>query len=273
MTHIIKASGEKEKFNRKQLVETLLKAGASKEFANKVVRDLEGQLYDGISSKEILKRILKLLEENPEVWARYDLKRAIMSLGPSGFPFEEYFAQILQNYGYKTKVGTVMKGKKITHEVDIIAHKVKRYMVECKYHNRVGIHTKSKSALYTYARFLDLKDSFDFSWLVTNTHCSKDVIEYAKSVDMKITSWKYPIGESLQELIMKKGLYPITILKSVKGDDKIKLYNSKIMLAKDLAGQSLKKLAVKTELSENVLKRIVDEANKICGIYVGGGRK
>ena len=273
MTHIIKASGEKERFNGKQIVETLLKAGASRKFANEVVGELKGQLYDGISSKEILKRILKLLEENPEVWARYDLKRAIMSLGPSGFPFEEYFAQILQNYGYKTEVGTVMSGKKITHEVDIVAHKVKRYMIECKYRNRVGAHVKSKSALYTHARFLDLKENFDFSWLATNTHCSPDVMEYAKSVNMKITSWKYPAGESLQELIMKKGLYPITILKSVKGDDKIKLYNAKVMLAKDLTGQNLKNLSNKTGLSNSVLRGIIDEANKVVGLYVGGGKR
>ena len=39
------------------------------------------------------------------------------------------------------------------------------------------------------------------------------------------------------------------------------------MLAKDLAGQNLKKLAVKTGLSENVLHEIVNEANKIVGVY------
>lgn len=272
MIHIIKASGEREKFNGRQIVETLLKAGASLEFANDVLKKLEEQIYEGITSKEILKKTLKLLEKNPDVWARYDLKRAIMSLGPSGFPFEEYFAQILKNYGYEVRVGDIMKGKKITHEVDIIAHKVKRYMIECKYHNRVGIHTKSKSALYTYARFLDLKENFDFPWLATNTRCSPDVLEYAKSVNMKITSWKYPVGESLQDLIMKKGLYPITILKSVKGADKEKLYEAKIMLAKDLAGQNLKKLAVKTGLSEVVLQGIVNEANKIVGVYVRSGR-
>ena len=72
---------------------------------------------------------------------------------------------------------------------------------------------------------------------------------------------------------MKKGLYPITILKSVKGDDKLKLYEGKIMLAKDLAVQNLKKLAVKTGLSEKVLQGIVDEANKIVGLYIGGGKK
>ena len=35
---------------------------------------------------------------------RYDLKRAIMSLGPHGFTFEEFFSQLLQNYDYETKI-------------------------------------------------------------------------------------------------------------------------------------------------------------------------
>jgi len=275
MIYIIKASGEKERFNKNQVIATLLKAGASQKFANEVVAELVKKLYNEISSKEILKIILSLLEKQPEVWARYDLKRAIMSLGPSGFPFEEYFAQILKNYGYNVKVGQILKGKNITHEVDIVAHKVKKYMIECKYHNKRGIQTKSKDALYTYARFLDLKGSknFDFPWLATNTKCSFGVKKYAKGVNMKITSWKYPKKGNLQELIMKKGLYPITILKSIGEKTKEKLYHAKIMIAKDLAGYNLDSLMKKTGLSAEMLKKIIDEANKIIGVYFSEQRK
>jgi predicted RecB family endonuclease len=55
-----------------------------------------------------------------------------MSLGPSGFLFEQFFSEILKNYGYKTKINVFLKGKIITHEIDIIAEKNKKYMIECK---------------------------------------------------------------------------------------------------------------------------------------------
>jgi hypothetical protein len=105
-----------------------------------------------------------------------------MSLGPSGFPFEIYFAKILENYNYKTKVDNIIPGKIILHEVDIIAEKnKKKYMIECKYHNEIGVHTKLHVAMYTYARFLDVK-KYDIPWLVTNTKCVDVALDYAKGV-------------------------------------------------------------------------------------------
>ncbi len=268
MTYITKASGKKERFDKKKIFKTVLKAGASEQFAEKIADKVEKKIYEGITTKKILEIGLKLLKDKPEIAARYDLKRAIMSLGPSGFPFEEFFSQILKNYGYETKVGNILNGKNINHEVDIVARKKFVYMIECKYHNALGIYTKSKVALYTYARFLDLKNNlkfkFDSPWLVTNTRCSLDAINYAKSVNMKITSWQYPKNESLQKLIEEKKLYPITMLKSVKGFVKKRLSQSKIVLAKSLIDNDLKELKKKTNLSEDILKKIVEEAHKIC---------
>lgn len=269
MTYIIKASGEKQEFEKKKIFRTALKAGASKQFAEDVANDVEKRVYEGIKTREILKITLGLLKSKPEIAARYNLKKAIMSLGPSGFPFEEFFSQILKSYGYETKVGNNLKGKIINHEVDIIAKKKFNYMIECKYHNAPGIYTKSKVALYTYARFLDLKNNtkikFDFPWLVTNTKCSSDAVNYAKSVDMKITSWQYSSdGKNLQELIEKKKLYPITILKSVKGHVKEKLSQARIILARSLVDYNLKELKIKTGLSEDILNEIIKEAHDVC---------
>ena len=138
-------------------------------------------------------------------------------------------------------------------------------MIECKYHNRTGKYTGLKEAMYTYARFLDIKKKkFDYSWLATNTHCSGNAIRYSNGVGQKITSWKYPKGESLKELIEKKGLYPITIIKYVSPDVKHKLYSARIMLAKDLKNYTKKELVRKTGISEKRLKMIVSEAE---GIY------
>lgn len=265
MVYVIKASGEKENFNKKKIERTVLKARGSRQFAKRIAKKIEKKIYNGITTKEILRITLSLLKEKPRVAFRYDLKRAIMSLGPSGFPFEKFFASILKNYEYKTEVGKFVRGKVIKHEIDVIARKEFNYMIECKYHNFPGIYTELKTALYTYARFLDIKNNgFDFPWLVTNTKCSLDAINYSKGVNMKITTWNYPKSESLQKLIEKKQLYPITILNSVKGDVKERLSFLGITIAKDILTYNFEELKFKTGFSEKVLNKIVNESKEVC---------
>ena len=267
---VIKASGKKEEFKPKKVLGTLLRAGASKKLANEVLEEVEKKVKEGTTTKEILENTLRLLKnKKPEVGAIYDLKRAIMGLGPTGFPFEKFFAEVLKNYGYEVQLNRNLKGKFITHEIDIIAKKDFTYMVENKYHGSVGLYTNSKVALYTYARFLDLKDKFDYPWLVTNTRLSPKAVKYAKGVNMKVTSWQYPKNENLRNLIEKKKLYPITILKSVDDSVKVKLFNSKIMLVLDLLNYNLEELIKKTKISENISKKILDEARRIYDVKVG----
>ena len=88
--YVLKASGKKEEFNPNKLKGTLLRAGASNKTANDIVKEIEGKIKDGTKTREILDMALELLKDkSPEISARYDLKRAVMSLGPTGFPFEK----------------------------------------------------------------------------------------------------------------------------------------------------------------------------------------
>lgn len=265
--YVIKASGKREEFKPNKILRTLLRAGASRKIANEIVEEVQRKVHDGTTTREILDLALSLLKnKSPIVGAKYDLKRAVMSLGPTGFPFEKYFSEILKHYGYKTEVGKILRGKYTSHEVDIIAKKDLIYMVELKYHNSPGIYTNLKVALYVYARFLDLKKKFDKPWLATNTRLSRNALDYAKGVGMKVTSWQYPKKDNLRELIEKKKLYPITILKSVDDSTKWKLSNAGIMLAMDLFNYDLKELKKKTKLSENVLKKILGECKAVCDV-------
>ena len=268
---IIKANGELEIFKKAKIERTILKAGGSREFAKEVSNKVAKKVHKGTTTREILKLTLKLLKGQPIVALKYDLKMAIMSLGPQGFTFEEYFSQLLQNYDYKTKVGLILNGKATTHEVDVIAEtkENKRFMIETKYHNKSGIHTNSKVAMYTYARFLDLRNNpqnkVDQGWLVTNTKCTPHAVEYAKGVGLKITSWQYASKneKNLQELIKMKKLYPITILNSVRGEIKEKLAKAKIVLVKDIVTSNFVTLINKTGLRERELQRVLREANRL----------
>ena len=262
--YVIKASGEKEELDVGKVRKTCLRAGASRELADKIAREVEKRAYDGITTREVLNLTLKLLKEEPEAAIRYDLKRAIMTLGPTGFPFEKFVAELLQNYGYKTRVGQVIRGKCVDHEIDIVAEKDgKRYLVECKYHNALGIHTDLKVALYTHARFLDLGGNFDQAWLVCNTKLTGEARKYARCSGLKITSWRYPRRESLERMIEEKRLYPVTILRSVKGFARDRLFQAGIMLAKDLLDYGFERLKKMTDLPRDSLNKIMEEAKVV----------
>lgn len=265
---VIKYSGEVEEFNPKKIYHSIREAGGSKNLANEAIREVKRNYHKNITTEDVLNILLKFLKREPGVSERYDLKRAIMSLGPSGFPFETFFANLLKHYGYKTETGVKLKGKVIYQEVDIVAQKNKKFMIECKYHNEPGIITKLHPAMYTYARFLDLqKYNFDQPWLVTNTKCSFDSIRYAGGVNLKITSWKYPKSESLLVLIENQKLYPITILKFLPEEIKERLYDSRILIAKDLLQYTPNQLRQKTSLSEKEIEKIILKVKEILGTY------
>jgi hypothetical protein len=262
--YVTKASGEKEKFDVEKVRLTCLRGGASKQLADKIAEEVEARAYDGITTRKILHITLKLLEEEPEAAVRYDLKRAIMALGPTGFPFEKFTAEVLKNYGYETKVGEIVNGKCVSHEIDITAEKEgMRYLVECKYHNAPGIRTGLEVVMYTYARFLDLGEKFHQAWLICNTKCTAEAKRYGRCVGVKVTSWRYPGRESLEKMVETKRLYPITILRSVTRPIRERLFQGRVMLARNLLEHEIEDLKRTTGLSQRVLDEIREEARKI----------
>jgi Holliday junction resolvase len=276
MSYIIKASGEKEKFEKEKIFQSLKSAGASQKSAAEVCQEVAKDTKPGMNTDDIFKQVLICLQkENPILAARYNLKMAIMKLGPTGFPFEKFIAGILQEYGYKTKTGEQVRGHCVSHEVDVIAEKGKEhFMVECKYHNNRGLKSDVKVALYTYARFLDIKKAweklpghqylFHQAWLVTNTKCTSQALRFAKCQGLKIISWHYPKGESLNELIENKGLYPITILPSLSEFAEKKLAQNNIILAKDLLKYSQDDLNNTFGIHSDLAKKLREEIN---GLY------
>ncbi len=272
---VTKASGETEQFRPDKIKRTCLRAGATLELAQKIVDEVERNSHDGITTREILRMTLRLLKkEMPYVAARYDLKSSIFRLGPAGFTFEHFISEILREYGYWTKRNRIIKGVSVKHEIDVIATKEnKNYMIECKYHNLPGIYTGLKVALYTYARFLDLRDGwkqgscqkFDQPWLVCNTKFSRDTIKYANNKELKLIGWRYPVKQGLEVLVEKKKLYPITILRTLDRHSQKKLANAGLILAIHLLRKDLEKLSEIAKIRLKKLEKFSREAEKICG--------
>lgn len=220
---ITKASGEPESFNEAKLVKSLAATGLSVDTASQTLDYLKRHLKTGITTKDIHEHVATYLRENAPVnnYYNYGLKRAIMDLGPSGHPFETIVADVLSYYGYKTEVSVIVLGNCVTHEIDVVAQKdSKQFFIECKFHNSAGVKTDVQVALYTYARYLDIKSAMEhdhgtqtayYPWLVTNTKVTSEVIDYAKCVGLELTSWILPERHGLSDLIMAAGLHPVTL--------------------------------------------------------------
>jgi len=268
---VTKAFGEREKFQPEKIKRTCMRAGASKKLADEIAHTVQGRCYDGISTTEILDMTLKLLQEKrPSVAAKYDLKRAIMQLGPSGFPFERLISGLFEEYGYRTKVDQIINGRCAEHEIDVVAERDSAiYMIECKYHNRPGIFTGLKAALCVQARFEDLIEGFKegkcqefhHPWLVCNTKFSQKAFDYALCRGIRITGWNYPPGESISAMLTEKGVYPITVLKSLDNYAKTQLFEANLMFCRDLVERDTSKLKIPVKR----LRAIVKEAEGVVG--------
>ncbi len=276
MVWILNAGGLREEFDQLKVQRTCLRAGAEKETAERIAAEVASSVRDGMTTKHILKLTLKLLEklEAPHVVARYDLKGAIMRLGPAGFPFETFLGEVLGEFGYKTRLRQILQGFCVTHEIDVIAEKDgARGMIECKYRNSSGDYIGIKDALYTYARFLDLVDGhkagkceeFGQVWLATNTKFSEEVLKYATCKGMRLIGWRYPKGGSLEEMVESKRLYPITVLRTLDPLSQRRFAAADLMLCTHAARLSLDELHDKTALPTRKLAIIMDEIAQVCG--------
>ena len=269
-----KFSGELVDFDEKKLIMSLKNAKADHNLANKIVNKIRKELYDGMTTKEIYNKAFKLLKSNQRPSAaRYKLKRAIMELGPSGFPFENFIGHIFRHDGYTADVGIVMEGNCVTHEVDVLACKDdKCYIVECKYHNSQGKPNDVKIPLYIHSRYNDIKRKLEQDktngftnyqgWIFINTRFTSDAMDYAKCSGLQLVSWDYPENKSLKHRINKSRLFPITALTSLTKREKQAFLEEGIVLCKEIYESP--ELLHKNGFSESRIKKIQEDINDLC---------
>lgn len=239
MPNVLKATGQIEPFNEEKLRLSIQRAGIPTDLRESTLAHVKSKLYDKIPTREIYQHIIEFLEQSPHPFskAKYSLKQAIMDLGPTGYPFEDYVSEILKMEGYETQVRQILQGKCISHEIDLIVTKNNiTSMVECKFHNMPGTRSQVHVSLYTKARFDDIKEKHNLTdvWLITNTKITQDALSYAICSNMKVISWDYPETGSFRDLIEKYKLHPITMLTSLSQNQKQLLAANHIVLAKDV---------------------------------------
>lgn len=268
-----KISGEVEPFSIKKLKKSLKNCGATEQEIEKIISNITPELYDGISSNLIYKKAFRLLKKDNRISAsKYSLKRAIFDLGPTGYPFEKLVSALLKQKGYKTKIGEILKGACITHEIDVLAEKDGNvYVIECKFHKDPSTASNVKTPLYINSRFIDVQKTWNNAsktthlkqgWLVTNTRFTKDAINYAKCVNLTLLSWNYPKNNGIKKNIDTYGLYPITTLTTLTKKEKTHLIEKDIILVKELSKNpdSLRYL----NISEKQKASILAEVHLLC---------
>ncbi|WP_291855716.1 restriction endonuclease [Marinilabilia sp.] len=271
---ILKESGESEPFSPSKLEASLQRAGAESSTIKDITREIETWLSDGTTTKKIYGKAFTLLrKKRRSMAARYSLKKAIMDLGPSGFPFEHFVGHIFRYKGYDVKVGQTVNGKCVTHEVDVIASdNGNQHLVECKYHNSQGKFSSVQVPLYIRSRVNDIietrqalpeyKDLRFHGWVVTNTRFTTDATNYGICSGLNLMSWDYPENDSLKALIEKFHAYPVTALTQLTKAEKQHFLKKGIVLCSELKKRLEEFEALQIPAAKQ--KKILTEAEDLC---------
>jgi len=275
-TYIKKSSGELEVFNKAKLLDSIEKAGASMFVAEDVANKIEAKLKEGMPTSMIYTQAFKLLrkkESRPAI--RYSLRRSIASLGPTGFPFEDFVGEIFKEKGYKIINDLMVEGHCIEHEIDIVAYNDDHLiMTEIKFHNQLMLKSDVKVALYIKARFDDLvgvefniegkKRKMTQGLLLTNTKFTENAIKFGACAGVNMIGWNYPAKGNLHDLIEETGLHPLTCLTTLSGREKKLLLDKEIVTCKNL--KSKIDILTDMQLTDGRIARVLKEIGEVAGV-------
>lgn len=272
--YVINSRGQKEPFSFKKVYNSCKRAGASDVLAQEIALTIKRKIYPGIKTSKIFEQVKqKLSEKSPRSVIRISLKEAIRKLGPEGFDFEKYIAEVFLRNGFDVKINQEVPGFCISsYEIDFLAEKKDLvYVGECKYHHLAGGRIALKVALSNYARFLDIEKGVRFknsrlkTILVTNTKFTTEVIKYAKCMDVELLGWRYPPEKGLESMVERLNLYPVTILPSFKSYFKSIFAKRRMMLVLDILETPLSVLSRRLNIPKKNIENLIKEAKVLLG--------
>lgn len=265
---VVKQTGEEEPYSEDKVRRSMNRVGVPDNLQPEVLSHIHSKFHGGkLTTDEIFRHVLEYLEpRDRKSSVKFNLRDAIYGLGPTGYPFEKYLAEIFRRIGYKVETGVMMRGDCVTHEIDLLIEKEgERQIVEAKFHNHHDVKTDVQTALYTYARFLDVKEKNNISnvWLITNTRLTTDAIAYANCKGIPAIGWNYPEKGNLQDFVEGPKAYPITILTALSNQEKNRLIEKNVVLCSDLITKSEVDLSDPLIKNED-LKKAKEDALLVC---------
>lgn len=271
---IKKSTGETVVFNQDKLCSSIVRAGASETQANKICNLVNQKIRPGMTTSYIFRDTLRhLVREDVDIAVKYSIKRGVNALGPDGFLFEKFLEALLRQDGYETKRNQMMRGKCVTHEVDILAWKGNNYyMIEAKYRNDPSAKTHIDQVMYADARMKDIANNPDnngrgtkhfHTWIMTNTVFTDQSQKFAECGGVRLTGWNYPNKDSLQKMIERTKAYPITVLPSMSHDAREKLTGEGLVLVQDILPYTKEKLIKDFDIAPATAVKIQNEVSKL----------
>ncbi len=267
-TKLRKTDGRLEPYSVAKITRSLRRAGASRALAERIVASIP---VERMRTTHDVHRyaFAQLRRLAPPTAARYNLKTALLRLGPSGYPFEKFVGEIFRSLGYTVRVNVVLPGRCIRHEVDVLAEDDARVLfMECKFHAQKSARSNVKVALYIKARFDDLAATLTArakgrkvqGVIITNTMFSADAWRYTQCVPgLGLIAWRRPRGFSLAELIDRAGVHPVSAITSLSRRQKDVLMRRGTVLCRDVNRRTLAPL----HLSQRKEARVIREAQAI----------
>jgi hypothetical protein len=267
---VTKADGSRQLFDREKVVKTCLRMGANRRIANEVADEVEARVFDGMSTGKVLQLIFRLLRKHtPTIQHFLDLRKGL-SLMDSKPEFERFVQILLAHHGFEVTPNQIIKGRCVGHEVDAIARKEGvTYFVEAKHHSNYHTPTGLDESRIARAVLEDVTEGFelgknelqiDRAMIVTNTRYSEHARRYGKCRDILQIGWSSPKTLALQNMIEEKKLYPLSCIKGLNNEVKMRLVNLGIVLMKQLVDEEPSRIAMKTGVSRENIQRIVEKA-------------
>ncbi len=275
---VIKRNGEREAFSDEKVLKSMTRTGVSEEEARAVLERVKEQVHDGVVTTAKLYHLVRnALHEGASkacFACRYDLREAILKLGPAGFQFEAFVVAVLAEMGYKAySPKKELRGSCVMHEVDVIAEKEgKRHFIEVKFRNEADDFVDLKDVMATWARFLDLcdaeamgisKEHFDEPWLVTNARFSDRGTQFGQCKGIYLLGWKIPDEENLMTIVDNKRMYPVTVIRDLSEHELAMLARVGWMLCSQVAEQDPDDVARRLEITIDRAETLVEKAGEI----------
>jgi Holliday junction resolvase len=270
---IVKSDGVSEPFDIEKLRAGLRRAHTPADILDRIANAVSERVREGTTTRQISQMVHRQLRrEHLATLYRYTLRDALLKLGPAGFRFEKYVASILQAYGYAAELPEELQGACVRHEVDVVARKDGRtIMIEAKFRNDFSYFVRLKDVLATWARYLDLREGaeagtcpkFDEVWIVTNGKISSRSQKFGACKGIRLLGWNHPKDASLAKFVDHTSLYPVTALHDLKSYELDRLAAKDLMLCRQVAASSPKRLARRIGIQEARAGRIVDACRQV----------
>ena len=270
VTNVTKADGSAAPFDRRKIMRTCLRMGASQTLAETIAHDIESRAEDGIRTRKIMDMIFAVMAKDRPAAKHVISLRNALALLKSKPDFEQYVRALLERKGYTVSPNQIVAGKCVEHEVDGIIEKDGRtFLLEVKHHRNYRTTTGLDEVRIARAVLEDVSEGVgpdasatrvDGIFLVCNTKFSDHARRYADCRGIHYLGWSSSPDFDMATFIGETRLYPVTYLKGLDIATLKTLSSANIILLKQVVEMDFSELKKKTNLPQRNLSSLVKKA-------------